>query len=305
MCANEKFMCGEVPNVVDFASYRLLNLDKNLLVKGHKRGFCLVSNCTSFPEDPDPIYCATLYAGCMDYQPPGVECQYIDITNLKSGNYKLEAELNEDRSIAESSFDDNVDEYDVKVCDKKINEGKMIFGEPVSLGTPFLYANARNFNIQASFDSKENLNILKSLDSPIENQLVLKLFTKNPEIGNSFNVLLPTTIRGQGCSIKDGWKRKARNHWIYKNESGYLDRECTINSEVWYEELSIYKNNDRIYVDAKGAVLANFVGVFDKSNLTIANLIPGSSDNRTVVVGCNMVRTKCKRNSKTGNIICR
>lgn len=57
-----------------------------------------------------------LYRNCRaDNYESGLDCQWIDITDLQPGHYKLRAAVNIHRSLAEVSYDNNIMEIMVDV----------------------------------------------------------------------------------------------------------------------------------------------------------------------------------------------
>jgi len=96
----------------DFAIYRLLDTNGVLVATGGKVGFCLADGNQWSPTAPhqDPFYdCGYqgISAGWADVYSAGLACQYIDVTDVPSGNYTLELEVDPSNLIPESNEANN------------------------------------------------------------------------------------------------------------------------------------------------------------------------------------------------------
>src|SRR2546422_2251449 len=95
-----------------FAEYRLLDSSSNLVVRGRKIGFCLEDVLQWDPNaDTNRVYDCDyqgIQKGWADVYVEEVPCQWIDVTDLPSGNYILEMETNPQHSIAESNYSNNI-----------------------------------------------------------------------------------------------------------------------------------------------------------------------------------------------------
>jgi hypothetical protein len=97
----------------DYADYRLLDMQGNLVARGHKQAFCLIdlervpgvagSNSAKFPD------CSYqgISAGWADVYHSGLDCQWVDITGVPEGRYILEVSVNPARVIEEGNFTNN------------------------------------------------------------------------------------------------------------------------------------------------------------------------------------------------------
>lgn len=106
----ERTSCFGFPQRREFAVFRLSG--DGGVVEATKPGGCL--------SDDEPREGATytcdaqgLSAGFADVYGVNLECQWLDVTGLPSGSYRLEVTLNSTRQFAERSFDDNVVAFDV------------------------------------------------------------------------------------------------------------------------------------------------------------------------------------------------
>ncbi|XP_019721533.1 protein-lysine 6-oxidase [Hippocampus comes] len=101
----------------DFSQYELLDAESNEAVaEGHKVSFCLEDTsceagyyrryaCTSHAQGLSP--------GCYDTYNADIDCQWIDITDVAPGKYKLQVTVNPKQKIQESNFANNVVHCDV------------------------------------------------------------------------------------------------------------------------------------------------------------------------------------------------
>lgn len=69
-----------------YGDYRLYDMQGNLIPAGHKNGFCVMDLC-GFGQ----YHCSDMgiSSGCYDEYGAGTQCQWIDITNVPDGDYRL------------------------------------------------------------------------------------------------------------------------------------------------------------------------------------------------------------------------
>ncbi|GFO24703.1 lysyl oxidase-like protein 2 [Plakobranchus ocellatus] len=95
-----------------FAHYDIMDDNGTRLAEGSKASFCLEDsacesgvnpkyNCRGFGEQG-------LSVNCSDNYMYNIDCQWIDITDIKPGDYTFLMEINPDMLVAESSFENNV-----------------------------------------------------------------------------------------------------------------------------------------------------------------------------------------------------
>jgi len=97
-----------------YADYRLFDLAGAEVGRGHKQSFCLLDTArymgmsTDIPA-AERYNCANqgIHAGWYDLYGRSLDCQYVDITGVPAGTYRLRAQVNIDRVVAESRYDDN------------------------------------------------------------------------------------------------------------------------------------------------------------------------------------------------------
>ncbi|XP_072573908.1 lysyl oxidase homolog 1-like isoform X2 [Paramormyrops kingsleyae] len=96
----------------EFSHYDLLEVNSGRKVaEGHKASFCLEDTtcdfghlkryaCTSHTQGLSP--------GCYDTYNADIDCQWIDITDVKPGNYILKLQVNPKYLVLEADFTNNV-----------------------------------------------------------------------------------------------------------------------------------------------------------------------------------------------------
>lgn len=105
--------CRDSYDLVGFARYALVDRATNAeVVTGAKNGFC-IADADHYGESSgfcDVYDCENqgISSGCADNYGSELECQWVDITGIAPGAYELRVTINADRSVAETSYDNNV-----------------------------------------------------------------------------------------------------------------------------------------------------------------------------------------------------
>jgi hypothetical protein len=96
-----------------FARYALIDAQDHVVVPGQKLAYCMedTRRVMDGPETGcEKVYdCANqgIQAGWSDIYGDSLDCQWLDITGVPSGNYRLQVTVNPNRSFEEASFDNN------------------------------------------------------------------------------------------------------------------------------------------------------------------------------------------------------
>ena len=105
-----------------YADYRLMTLDGREVGRGHKQSFCLLDSgryMTMGADIPAAMRynCGNqgIHAGWMDVYGRSLDCQYVDITGVPPGRYRIRAQINVERVVAESDYADNESFYMIDV----------------------------------------------------------------------------------------------------------------------------------------------------------------------------------------------
>jgi hypothetical protein len=97
-------------HVLGYADYQLLGTGLPDGVTGHKQAFCLVDSTQLDPNAVAHYTCDDqgITAGYADTYGYGLDCQWIDITDVPSGTYTLQVEINPERRFLESDYSNNI-----------------------------------------------------------------------------------------------------------------------------------------------------------------------------------------------------
>ncbi len=116
--------CHQHYHFEQYADYRLLDRQGNLVAEGHKQAFCLVDLWQLDPNqwpvanphrNPQFTDCGFqgISSGWADIYSRDLPCQWIDITGVPSGVYTLSARVNPARAVEENDYSNNEGEAQV------------------------------------------------------------------------------------------------------------------------------------------------------------------------------------------------
>jgi hypothetical protein len=75
-----------------YGDYRLYDMNGNLMPAGHKNGFCVMDLCGFGQYNCGDM---GISSGCYDVYGAGTQCQWVDITSVPDGDYRLAAIINQ------------------------------------------------------------------------------------------------------------------------------------------------------------------------------------------------------------------
>jgi len=107
-----------------FSKYELISgaaAELHTVASSHKASFCL-EDTECLPGRRQKYDCKTEQAispGCADIYVSGIDCQWIDVTDVPLGHYILRVEVNPSRLVKESDFENNVLNCDVYLSRKQ------------------------------------------------------------------------------------------------------------------------------------------------------------------------------------------
>lgn len=104
-----------------YARYELVDDLGAIIAVGHKQAFCLLDSVpVGLPGAPTSprFHCGFqgLTRGWADIYDSGLDCQWVDITDVPDGDYLLRISINPDQVIKESNYDNNTVEVPVTIA---------------------------------------------------------------------------------------------------------------------------------------------------------------------------------------------
>lgn len=102
-----------------YAEYGLYDASGMQVARGHKQAFCLLDS-ERFSADASPLArysCSDqgIQRGWGDVYTAGLDCQWVDVTDVPQGDYSLQIAINNERTIPELSYDNNVVRVPVRI----------------------------------------------------------------------------------------------------------------------------------------------------------------------------------------------
>ncbi|XP_022091652.1 lysyl oxidase homolog 4-like isoform X2 [Acanthaster planci] len=98
-----------------FSHYDLINRKGERVAQGHKASFCLEDGHCDDGVSPQ-FSCNTdqgISVNCIDIYASNIDCQWVDITGVRTDLYTLRIHINPDNLVAESDYENNLIECDL------------------------------------------------------------------------------------------------------------------------------------------------------------------------------------------------
>ena len=111
--------CHDHYHFADYAYYELLTAEgRQVTMTGYKNGWCVMDlqgadgspRCGQYDCQNQGIS-----AGCADIYSANLDCQWVDVTGVPDGDYRVRVTTNPDRSFHELSFDNNAAEVAIRI----------------------------------------------------------------------------------------------------------------------------------------------------------------------------------------------
>lgn len=101
-------------HLTGFASYELINQNNAVVLTGRKQAFCLEDFSKVANNAGPPKYTCSnqgIQVGWSDIYGAYLDCQWLDVTNVAPGNYRLKVTINANPNLStkltESNYDNN------------------------------------------------------------------------------------------------------------------------------------------------------------------------------------------------------
>lgn len=108
----EQSQCSGSWLFADYAQYRLLDAKGVEVGTGHKSAFALI-DLSPWSDDAGPPHYGFgsdmgISVGWADIYDAGLDCQWVDITDVVPGDYTLELSINAMQNVEESNYENNI-----------------------------------------------------------------------------------------------------------------------------------------------------------------------------------------------------
>ncbi|MDB4930587.1 MAG: Lysyl oxidase [Myxococcaceae bacterium] len=120
-----------------YADYRLFDMAGVEVGRGHKQSYCLLDTARYMGMSTDlpatsRYNCGNqgIHAGWYDLYGRSLDCQYVDITDVPPGTYRLRAQVNGERVVVESRYDDNEASLTVVIPPRPVGPDGGLLNDP-------------------------------------------------------------------------------------------------------------------------------------------------------------------------------
>ncbi len=112
-------LCHSHFHFTQYENFSLLSPQGDVQITGRKQGFCILDSIQwpSRIEARGSYSCERqgLSTGWADVYSAGLDCQWLDVTDVPAGPYILRSEVNPDHVLAESNYANNVGDVSVMI----------------------------------------------------------------------------------------------------------------------------------------------------------------------------------------------
>jgi hypothetical protein len=98
-----------------YAAYELIDEAGKVVAPGHKQAFCLMDSTNWGSGEPPVYHCGDqgISKGWADTYGWWLDCQFVDVTDVPPGDYRLRVHLNTESVLAEGDYSNNTTEVPV------------------------------------------------------------------------------------------------------------------------------------------------------------------------------------------------
>lgn len=118
--------CHDHYHFKGYAEYRLLDANDVEVAYGHKQAFCLLDYAPLSQGAPAAQYDCQfqgISAGWSDIYESNLPCQWVDVTDVAAGTYKLVVRLNYEHTLIESDYTNNEQTFNLEILPESCPQG--------------------------------------------------------------------------------------------------------------------------------------------------------------------------------------
>ena len=111
--------CHDHYHFADYAFYELLtDQGRQVTMTGNKNGWCVMDlQSLDGSTRCDQYTCQNqgISVGCADIYSASLDCQWVDVTGVPDGDYRVRVTTNPDRTFHELSYENNSAEVGIRI----------------------------------------------------------------------------------------------------------------------------------------------------------------------------------------------